>query len=191
MSEWLKLPLSKSGIPKGIGGSNPPASANLKTFCYTNVMESLGVFSLKQVGFLSPKMQVIFICSLIALAFITQLIQYIKTRKVYGRYPWRIYIFFSSIYEEVVFRGFILFGLLIFFSPFLSIIISSVLFGLWHLRNYRWQTKRETLHQVLYTGLIFGPIASMITIWTGTIWITVILHYIHNLTVDILRRKNI
>ena len=152
-------------------------------------MESLGVFGLKQVWILTPQIQIIFIGFLIALAFITQLIQYIKTRKVYGHYPWRIYIFFSSIYEEVVFRGFVLFGLLTFLSPILSIIISSALFGLWHSRNYKWQTKRETLHQVLYTGLIFGPIASVITIWTGTIWITIILHYIHNLIADSLNRR--
>ena len=154
-------------------------------------MESLGVFSFKQIGFLTPQIQIIIIGSLIAVAFFTQLIQYIKTRKVYGHYPWRIYIFFSSIYEEIVFRGFILFGLLLFFSPVLSVIISSALFGLWHLRNHKWQKGRETLHQVLYTGLIFGPIASIITIWTGTIWITVILHYIHNLIVDAMRRKSV
>ena len=152
-------------------------------------MESFGVFGLKQVWILTPQIQIIFSGFLIALAFITQLIQYIKTRKVYGHYPWRIYIFFSSIYEEVVFRGFVLFGLLTFLSPILSIIISSALFGLWHSRNYKWQTKRETLHQVLYTGLIFGPIASVITIWTGTIWITIILHYIHNLIADSLNRR--
>jgi len=152
-------------------------------------MESLGVFSFKQIGFLTPQIQIITIGVLISLAFLTQLIEYIKTRKVYGHYPWRIYIFFSSIYEEVVFRGFILFGLLIFFPQYIAIIASSVLFGLWHFRNHSFQTNRETIHQVLYTGLIFGPIAAIVTIWTGTIWITVILHYIHNLVVDRLRKK--
>jgi membrane protease YdiL (CAAX protease family) len=144
----------------------------------------LEILKFKQVGFLSPVIQIGFICILLAIAIFTQRKEYKATGKTYGRYPWRISTFLSSIYEEIIFRGFILFGLLIFLSPVWSIVISSILFGLWHIKNYKWQTRTQTIHQVTYTGLIFSPITSVITLWTETIWIAVIVHYLHNLFVD-------
>lgn len=144
----------------------------------------LEVLKFKQIGFLNPVIQIVFIFGLLALAVITQRKEYAKTGKTYGRYPWRVSTFLSSIYEEVIFRGFILFGLLLFLSQFWSVVISSILFGLWHIKNYKWQTKQQTIYQVVYTGLVFGPIASILTLWTGTIWIAVIVHYIHNLLAD-------
>ncbi len=154
-------------------------------------MTYLEVLSFKQIGFLTPFIQIIIICGLITLAVITQRKEYKETGKTYGRYPWRVSTFLSSLYEEIIFRGFILFGLFLFLNPILSIIISSVLFGLWHFKNSKWQTKRETIHQVLYAGLIFGPIASIVTLWAGTIWLAVIIHYIHNLLSEVYRKINL
>lgn len=142
------------------------------------------VLKFKQIGFLSPFIQIVLICGLLALAVFTQRKEYKSTGKTYGRYPWRVSTFLSSIYEEVIFRGFILFGLLMFLSQLWSVVISSILFGLWHIKNYKWQTEKQTIYQVVYTGLVFGPIASIVTLWTGTIWIAVIVHYIHNLLAD-------
>lgn len=144
----------------------------------------LEVLKFKQIGFLSPVIQVVLVCGLLALAVISQRKEYKNTGKTYGRYPWRVSTFLSSIYEEIIFRGFILFGLTMFLSPIWSVVISSILFGLWHLKNYKWQTRKETTYQVIYTGVVFGPIASILTLWTGTIWIAVIVHYIHNLLAD-------
>jgi membrane protease YdiL (CAAX protease family) len=62
---------------------------------------------------------------------------------------------------------------------------------LWHLKNSKWQTKQETLKQVLYTTIIFGPLAAIVTVWTGTLWLAVIFHYAHNLIADYLRKKNL
>ena len=128
------------------------------------------------------------VCGLLVLTVVTQRKEYKSTGKTYGRYPWKVSTFLSSIYEEIIFRGFVLFGILIFFSPIWSVVISSVLFGLWHVKNYRWQTRNETIYQVIHTGLVFGPIASVITLWTGTIWIAVIVHYAHNLFVEEYRK---
>lgn len=144
----------------------------------------LEILKFKQIGFFSPLIQIILICGLLVLTVITQRKEYKRTGKTYGRYPWRVSTFLSSIYEEVIFRGFVLFGLLIFLSPILSIVISSVLFGLWHIKNYKWQTREQTIYQVMYTGLVFGPIFSIIALWTETIWVAVIIHYIHNLLAD-------
>lgn len=154
-------------------------------------MTLLEVFKLKQIGFLSPIIQVVLICGLFTFAIITQRKEYKRTGKTYGHYPWRISTFLSSTYEEVIFRGFILYGLLMFLSPLSSIIISSVIFGLWHLKNYKWQTGKETLNQVLYTGIVFGPLVCLLTLYTGTIWLGVIVHYIHNFLVDAFRKKRL
>jgi membrane protease YdiL (CAAX protease family) len=152
-------------------------------------MKILEALSLKSIGPFSPFVQVGIICILLLLAIITQRKEYKRAGKTYGHYPWRVSTFLSSIYEEIIFRGIILFGLLLIVSPVVSVAISSLLFGLWHLKNYKWQTKKQTLIQVLYTGIIFGPIASIITLYTGTIWMAVIFHYIHNLIADALRKK--
>lgn len=147
------------------------------------------VLKLKPLGFLSPFLQIALICGLLALAILTQRKEYEKTGKTYGRYPWRISTFLSSIYEEIIFRGLVLFGLLLVLPLFWSVVISSVLFGLWHIKNLKWQTRNETIYQVVYTAVVFGPIASIITLWTGTIWLAVIVHYLHNLLVDEYRKK--
>lgn len=146
------------------------------------------ILKLKTIGLFTPFLQILIIVILFSLAVFTQRREYKKTGKTYGRYPWRISTFFSTIYEELIFRVFILFGLMMFLSPFVSIIISSILFGLWHLKNYKWQSKKETIYQVLYTGIIFGPIASIITLLSGTIWITVIFHYLNNLIANEYRK---
>ena len=149
---------------------------------------NLVVLSLKQVGSLTPIMQLIIICILFAVSIFTQRKEYKKTGKTYGRYPWRISTFFSSIYEEIIFRWLIFYGLMIILPISWSITISSVLFGLWHIKNYKWQTKKQTLYQVIYTGIVFGPIASIVTLWSGTIWIAVIIHYLNNLFIDTIRK---
>lgn len=76
-------------------------------------------------------------------------------------------------------------------TPIISVIISSLLFGLWHFKNYKWQTFKQTLGQVLYAGLIFGPIAAIITILAGTIWPAVIVHYSANILSDAYRKKRL
>jgi membrane protease YdiL (CAAX protease family) len=151
----------------------------------------LEFFKLKPIGFLSAELQVIIILFLFTVAILTQNKEYKRTGKTYGRYPWRISTFLSSIYEEIIFRGFILVALLSIVSPIIAVAISSCLFGIWHIKNYKWQTKQETIYQVLYAALIFGPIASIITLETGTIWVAVILHYINNLLADAWRKQRL
>ncbi len=146
---------------------------------------------LKQVGILTPILQIILIILLFCIAVLTQYREHKKTAKTYGRYPFRISTFLSSIYEEIIFRGIVLFGLLQIMSPIYAVVVSSLLFGLWHLKNHRWQTRSQTVYQVAYTGLIFGPIVAVVSLWTGTIWIAVILHYIHNILADLMRKRKV
>jgi len=100
---------------------------------------------------------------------------------MYKYYPVRVSLFFAPIYEEIIFRGLILAGLMTIYSITTAIIISSILFGIWHLKNIFYLPKNQVIYQMLYTGLIFGPIAAYITVISGAIWIAVIIHQLNNL----------
>lgn len=141
-----------------------------------------------QIGSYTPAIQIALICLLFILTLSIQRRQYEETGFTWGKYPWRISTFLSSTYEEIIFRGIVLFGLIYVLPIVWSVVISSILFGLWHIKNHKWQSKKDTIHQVLYTGIIFGPIACIITLWTGTIWMAVIVHYAHNILMNVFNK---
>jgi membrane protease YdiL (CAAX protease family) len=148
----------------------------------------LKFLELKSVVGINSVSQILIILLLIVFTYIYQLKQYRKTGKAFGHYPFRLSIFLSPLYEEIIFRGIVLVYLIEIFKHqyFFAIFITSILFGLWHLKNYKWLTKKELYQQVLYTGFVFNPIICFITLYTGTIWIGVIVHYVHNIVVDYL-----
>jgi membrane protease YdiL (CAAX protease family) len=74
------------------------------------------ILKFKQIGFLGPLAQILIICGLFIITITIQRREYKKTGKTFGHYPWRLSTFFSSLYEEIIFRGFILFGLLAFIT---------------------------------------------------------------------------
>jgi len=86
------------------------------------------------------------------------------------------------IYEELIFRGWILGRLARARSPWRAIVVSSLLFGLLHLRNIFWTEPEPLLRSMLYTGLVFGPVAGWLTLRCRSVWPAVILHYANNLT---------
>lgn len=143
----------------------------------------MGSFLLiKPIGFLTPLIQIVLICILFIITVLIQYREYKRTGKVWGgHYPLKASSFFAAIYEEVLFRGFILFGLMTVFTILQAVIISSLLFGLWHLKNIFYLSKKQLWYQMFYTGIIFAPVVSYITLVTGTIWIAVILHFCNNL----------
>ena len=137
---------------------------------------------LKQIGFLTPGIQIFIICVLFVLAIFQQFIEYKKTGKTWGgHFPLKTSSFFAPIFEEVIFRAIILVGLIEIFSTTYAIIISSFLFGLWHLKNIFYFSKNGLIWQIFYTGFIFGPIMAILTLFTGTIWLSVIVHFCNNL----------
>jgi membrane protease YdiL (CAAX protease family) len=91
-----------------------------------------------------------------------------------------VWILFVPITEEILFRGLILGALEIAYGPLRAVAISSLFFGLWHLKNIFWLSEYNLIHQMLYTGLIFGPITAVLALKTRTIWPGVILHYVNN-----------
>lgn len=98
-----------------------------------------------------------------------------------------LYFYFGGVYasfmEEILYRS-ILFALTLklFNNQWISLIITSILFGTWHLKNYYWSGKKGIISQFFYTALIYGPIFSLMRIFTGDIYLAVLFHYITDAT---------
>lgn len=114
-----------------------------------------------------------------------------KDKEVLFRPALRLEAIYAIVLEEILFRGIILLLLLNIFSPFISVIIGSVLYGLWELRNVSYQTKNQTIWRMLYNTLIFGPAASSISILSGHLWIVMVFHYLHNLIARFIKRRKL
>jgi membrane protease YdiL (CAAX protease family) len=143
---------------------------------------NLEIFNLQPIGFLTPTLQIIAISFLFILTILLQYKEYRKTGKTLrGRFQSPTFFFFCPIYEEVIFRGFILSAVLTLYPVFIAIVVSSLLFGLWHLKNIFVFSRRELILQIVCTTVILGPITALLTVYTGTIWIAVIVHYFNNL----------
>lgn len=133
----------------------------------------------RKLRFFGVSAQIITVVALFVIYTALSYFEYQKTGTMWG-YPLRISILFVPIYEEIIFRGFTLAGLTKFYSARNSIIISSLLFGLWHLKNIFFIPTHDLISQMLYTAFIFGPIAAYITLKTKNVWLAVILHYLNN-----------
>lgn len=132
----------------------------------------------KDVGFLSSTIQIILV---IILFIASVLVRHRSDAKHKESYSINFSHYFAPIYEEVIFRGILLPFLLIDQSIPVAIIVSSLLFGIWHLKNIEHMEKKGLTSQILYSGLVIGPLLGCIAVLTGTIWIGVILHYLNNI----------
>ena len=148
----------------------------------------MNFFEFKTFGFLTPTLQIILIVILFVWTTLDNYKDWKKTGKIAGLYPMGWAIHFAPIYEEIIFRGFILSYFLTIYSVTVAVIASSALFGIWHLKNITWNGERGVIKQILYAGVVFGPLAALLTIWSGSIWPAVIIHYAHNLLANTTRR---
>jgi len=90
----------------------------------------------------------------------------------------------AAFMEEILYRG-IIFGLLLatYNNYWFAAIISSIGFGFWHLKNFPWHgNKKITWIQFFYTMFVYGPIFSILRIWTGDIYLAILYHYIIDAT---------
>ena len=90
-------------------------------------------------------------------------------------------IYTAPIYEELLFRGFILGYLLCRLAPGQAVVLSSLLFGVWHLKNLAFIGAPEVLLQVAVTGLLVGPILAVIALKMRSIWPALMVHFVWNL----------
>ncbi len=135
----------------------------------------------KKVWFVTPILQIILLVALFIIIAILGKISVVQTGLLFDR-PVSFYIetLFAPVYEEIIFRGVIFATLLKYKPPVKAIIYSSLLFGLWHLKNIFFIDAVQLVKQICYTALFFGPLMAFVTYKTKTIWIPVILHYINN-----------
>lgn len=134
----------------------------------------------RKIGFLSPLAQGGIV---VALGIFTLLLMHAgyTTKGMAFDYPFSIHILFVPIYEEIIFRGIMLAYLVRRTSIMKAVVITSILFALWHLKNMFVLIPELLLYQMAYVGIIVSPILSYITLKTKSIWIGVMLHYLNNL----------
>jgi hypothetical protein len=94
-----------------------------------------------------------------------------------------------SFWEEIVFRG-LVFGAVITFGGgiWLAVGVTSVLFGLLHVRNLWWASRRQVLVNCITTALVIGPVLALVRLWTSDIYLGILLHFVNNV-VYMLRGK--
>ncbi len=103
------------------------------------------------------------------------------TGRIFGHYPWSYRAFMAPVYEEIMFRWLLIWWLSQYVSLVYVVGFSSLLFALWHLKNYPLQPVRVTVGQVLYAGLIIDPVLALVSIWYGNILPAILLHALNNL----------
>lgn len=87
--------------------------------------------------------------------------------------PLAVTVVLAPIYEEWIFRGWVL--------RKLGIIMSSVLFGMWHLKNLFYFEVGDVVYQMVWAGLVLGPVFGYVAMRTKSIWPGVVLHYLNNM----------
>jgi membrane protease YdiL (CAAX protease family) len=85
------------------------------------------------------------------------------------------------IYEELIFRGWILAELVRRRSNLSAIALSSLLFGLWHLRNIYWLEPPVLARWMASAAFVTGPLFAYVTLRFRSVWPAVNLHYLNNL----------
>ena len=91
---------------------------------------------------------------------------------------WRLY--FAPLYEEFLFRGILLGFLAMQFGRKACVVLSSLLFGMWHLKNFGNFEVWEVLHQVIYATFILGPLLALLALRARSFWPGVFVHLFSN-----------
>ncbi|MCD4827559.1 MAG: CPBP family intramembrane metalloprotease [Acholeplasmataceae bacterium] len=111
----------------------------------------------------------------------------VLTKPIYTIYIFALSCLSAGIFEEVVFRGLILFFFLQKFSKsrdgiLYSILISSALFGFMHVFNlFDGANIGDTLLQVIYS-FAMGTLWAVMLLKTKNIWLVILLHSLYNFT---------
>ena len=142
--------------------------------------EAFEFFRFKRIGPFTREIQLILIVLLYIVTIVGYWLQVQKTGKMDGYAP-GVSLIFVPIYEELLFRGILLRFFERNYGVRVSVIVTSLLFGLWHLKNVFWLSHADLVKQVLYTSLAFSPLTCWITLRTRSVWPSVVLHYLNNL----------
>jgi len=138
------------------------------------------IFQLKPIGWLSVPMQLFLIVGLFLVTTALEYQSFRQTGSFHG-YPVSVSLLFAPIYEEILFRGAILLLLLKRFSLKKAVILSCLLFGVWHIKNIFYLSPARVAYQSAYAALFIGPILVYLAIRLKNIWPGVIVHYVNNI----------
>ena len=140
------------------------------------------LFEVRRIGPVPAWCQIV----LVALLFVATVLlthdEYLARGTTFGFAGPGFNVLVAPIYEELIFRGWILGRLARARSATLAIVVSSLLFGLLHLRNIFWLDTPALLRSMIFAGAVLGPILGWVTLRCRSVWPAVILHYANNLT---------
>jgi membrane protease YdiL (CAAX protease family) len=125
---------------------------------------------------LVPQRPVSLICFSLTLVLSILLVKPASKRRVFYLYSGGV---FAAFMEEILFRG-VLWGLstAIWQSGLITIIVTSLAFGFWHLKNYHRSGKESTIKQFFYTALYAGPLFAVIRMLSGDIYVGIFVHFV-------------
>ncbi len=146
----------------------------------TSTAYPLELLTFRRFWIFSPALQMAVVAALYTVTTLLFVRTFRLTGKMLGGAP-DVWILFVPITEEILFRGLILGALEIVYGRTWAVVISSGLFGLWHLKNAFWMGNAELLQEIAYTTLLFGPVTGILALKSRSIWPGVILHYLNNL----------
>jgi len=139
------------------------------------------LFEFRRIGFVTDWVQVVLVVGLFLATVFLVHHEYRTKGTSFGVAGPGFNVLVCPIYEELIFRGWILGRLARWRSPAVAIVVSSVLFGLLHLRNIFWLDAGSLVRSVLFTGGLLGPILGYVALRCRSVWPAVILHYLNNL----------
>lgn len=104
-----------------------------------------------------------------------------------NRYLLLISVIAAPVMEELLFRGYIyerING-----SDKRKILLSSIFFGLYHFKNILLLTPLSLIYQVLYAGIIVGPIFAWLRWRSGNIIAGILAHSLNNTLSEVFTRR--
>ena len=143
--------------------------------------ERASLFEFRRLGPFAPWTQVAAVVALFVATVVCTHAEYRTRGTVFGFPGPGFNALVAPIYEELIFRGWILGRLARAHSRTQAIWVSGLLFGVLHLRNIYWLEPWPLARTMLYTGLALGPALAWVTLKCRSVWPAVCLHYLNNL----------
>jgi membrane protease YdiL (CAAX protease family) len=139
------------------------------------------LFELKRVGIVPAWLQASLVVGLFVATVLLTHAEYLAKGTTFGFAGPAFNVLVAPTYEELIFRGWILGRLAHRRSAAAAIAISSLLFGILHLRNIFWQDTGALVRSMVFTGVVLGPLLGWVTLRCRSVWPAVCLHYLNNL----------
>ena len=139
------------------------------------------LFEFRRVWIVPPAAQVALVVALFVTMVFATHAEFREKGTVFGYAGPGFNALVCPIYEELIFRGWILAQLVRRHANWFAIAVSSLLFGILHLRNIYWLDTPRLVSLVLSAGLVIGPVLGYVALRCRSVWPAVILHYANNL----------